>query len=231
MQGSFTMPATARSLFRLTAADLMTRDVVVLSQETPLREAARLLFRSQVSGAPVVDAQGKCIGVLSAADFAKMASGPEDSPRPQAPAQPLTCSFLVKYRGLDGEQYLCSLPPGACSMQVLRHDPAGGPLTACGQPHAVPVDWQLVEVEKLPEDAVRRHMTADPVTAAPTTLLHDLAQMMTDAHVHRVIIVDDCRRPVGVVSSTDILAAVADAGRREELATVQDGGLGPGDGA
>ncbi len=32
---------------------------------------------------------------------------------------------------------------------------------------------------------------------------------MTDAHIHRVIIVDDQGRPTGIVSSMDILAAVA----------------------
>ena len=33
--------------------------------------------------------------------------------------------------------------------------------------------------------------------------------MMIDAHIHRVIVVDEDRIPVGVVSSTDILAALA----------------------
>jgi CBS domain-containing protein len=45
--------------------------------------------------------------------------------------------------------------------------------------------------------------------------------MMRDAHIHRVIVVDDRGRPVGVVTSTDILAAVA--------RTDEDGfGDGPG---
>jgi predicted transcriptional regulator len=35
--------------------------------------------------------------------------------------------------------------------------------------------------------------------------------MMMDAHIHRVIVVDSENRPIGVVSSTDILAAVARA--------------------
>jgi predicted transcriptional regulator len=38
--------------------------------------------------------------------------------------------------------------------------------------------------------------------------MSDLARMMLDAHIHRVIVVDEQNRPVGVVSSTDILAAV-----------------------
>jgi CBS domain-containing protein len=52
-------------------------------------------------------------------------------------------------------------------------------------------------------------MTPDPVTAQPTTSIGVLARMMIDAHIHRVIIVDVERRPVGVVSSTDLLATLA----------------------
>ncbi len=36
--------------------------------------------------------------------------------------------------------------------------------------------------------------------------------MMLDAHIHRIIVVDAGRRPVGVLSTTDVLAAVANAG-------------------
>jgi CBS domain-containing protein len=32
---------------------------------------------------------------------------------------------------------------------------------------------------------------------------------MLDADIHRVIVADDQRRPVGVVSSTDLVAALA----------------------
>jgi CBS domain-containing protein len=66
-----------------------------------------------------------------------------------------------------------------------------------------------VEVEKVPTDEVRQYMTADVVTVPPGTRIADLARQMLDAHIHRVIVVDEERRPVGVVSSTDILAAVA----------------------
>ena len=50
---------------------------------------------------------------------------------------------------------------------------------------------------------------ADIVTVGPQTPLSKLARTMIDAHIHRVIVVDEERRPIGVVSSTDVLAAVA----------------------
>jgi len=52
-------------------------------------------------------------------------------------------------------------------------------------------------------------MTRDPVTAPRETRIQQLARTMLDAHIHRVVIVDEGERPVGIVSSTDVLAAVA----------------------
>jgi CBS-domain-containing membrane protein len=67
----------------------------------------------------------------------------------------------------------------------------------------------VVEVEKLPTDQVRGFMTANPVTTQPATSIRVLARMMIDAHIHRIIVVDEKRRPIGIVSSTDVLAALA----------------------
>jgi CBS-domain-containing membrane protein len=67
----------------------------------------------------------------------------------------------------------------------------------------------MVDPDLLPPDAVARYMTTDPVTARTTTPMRELARMMLDAHIHRVVIVDEHNRPVGIVSSTDVLAAVA----------------------
>lgn len=63
------MLATIRSRTDLTAGDLMSRDLVSVSQETPMREAGRLLLLHQISGLPVVEADGTCVGVLSTTDF------------------------------------------------------------------------------------------------------------------------------------------------------------------
>ncbi len=57
-------------------------------------------------------------------------------------------------------------------------------------------------------------MTPDPVLVLPETPLGELAQMMIDAHIDRLIVVAEDRRPLGVVSSTDVLAAVARAGEQ-----------------
>jgi len=57
--------------------DVMTTDVTTASPETSLRDLALLLCERQVSGAPVVDATGTVVGVISEADLlAKQVSRP-----------------------------------------------------------------------------------------------------------------------------------------------------------
>lgn len=205
------MRATIKPPKALTAADLMKADVVRLPKKMALRDAARLLLQHQIGGAPVVDAQGKCIGVFSAMDFLRQAEVRGNAPRESpAPPLPITCSLQKKHVTADGQEVtLCTLPPGVCPIQVKQVDPAGEEYTVCGQPHCVLVDWQVVDVEKLTTEEVHRFMTPDPVTARPSTSIRVLARMMIDAHIHRVIVVDEEGRPIGIVSSTDLLATIA----------------------
>jgi CBS domain-containing protein len=155
------MIAIAKPLLSLSAGDLMSRDLVMIPQDMSVRGAARMLSRAEISGAPVVDDQGRCIGVISATDFIHWAQGE---------ARP------------DSSRNAC-----ACAA------------------------WQIIEEQDFPEGCVREIMTCDPVTAPPETSVGDLARMMLNAHIHRVIVVGRGGRPVGVVSSTDILAALAQA--------------------
>lgn len=49
--------------------DLMTRDVISIGADAPLKEAARRMIEAEVSGLPVTDADGKLLGVITEADF------------------------------------------------------------------------------------------------------------------------------------------------------------------
>jgi CBS domain-containing protein len=57
------MRATSQNVLDLTADDLMTRQVVRLTEEMPLRDAARLVIQNQIGGAPVV--KQRPIGMVS----------------------------------------------------------------------------------------------------------------------------------------------------------------------
>jgi CBS domain-containing protein len=53
----------------MTVRHVMTRNVLTVRPETPLKDVARLLIDSGISGAPVVDESGAVLGVVSEADF------------------------------------------------------------------------------------------------------------------------------------------------------------------
>jgi CBS domain-containing protein len=158
------MLATTDHLLELTAAQIMSRDVIVIPERMSLRAAAGLLRRARVSGAPAVDAQGRCTGVLSATDFLRRVEGS------------VPCPFV----------------PCPCGQNL----------------HS---DWEIIDVDTVPGDEVRAFMTRDPVTVSPDASIGELARMMLDAHIHRVIVTDTGRRPIGIISSTDILAAIVRA--------------------
>ena len=51
-----------------TAADYMTREVILLSPTTRVHDALRLLLANDISGAPVVDERGEVAGMLTGRD-------------------------------------------------------------------------------------------------------------------------------------------------------------------
>ena len=52
-----------------TAKDIMVRDLVTLSPDQSLAEAADILYCKQISGAPVVNDRGQCVGICTASDI------------------------------------------------------------------------------------------------------------------------------------------------------------------
>jgi CBS domain-containing protein len=205
------MTAT-KHLLDLTAKDLMTDAVVTLPEAMSLREAARLLAEAAVHGAPVVDAEGRCVGVLSVSDLARWALQQADPPA----ARPRTCSYQEPLRETHGrESVRCTMAAGKCHFQTSKQLASGETVTKCSQPHCVCLDWQMVEIESLPTEDVKHYMTGDPVTANTAAPIAALARLMTDTAVHRVIVVDAARRPIGVVSSSDLVAALSGAEMEE----------------
>jgi CBS-domain-containing membrane protein len=162
---------TTQTLFDLTAADLMSREVITVPQEMPLPVAARVLAQAQISGAPVVDSEGRCIGVISTADLARRTQLEKRAAQKAPPIPGCVCS----------------------DWEVVEHD------------------W-----ETLPAESISWYMTADPVLVRPETRIGELARMMVDAHIHRLIVAGADRRPTGIVSCTDVLAALTRAAREQE---------------
>ena len=53
----------------LTAQDIMTRSVITVREDATVRELATLFLAQNISGAPVVDANGRVIGVVTESDL------------------------------------------------------------------------------------------------------------------------------------------------------------------
>lgn len=53
----------------LTAKDIMTTEVITVSPDLPVKELADLLLKNRISGAPVVDAEGKLVSVVTESDL------------------------------------------------------------------------------------------------------------------------------------------------------------------
>jgi CBS domain-containing protein len=131
---------------------------VCVERSTTIRQLARVFEENQISGAPVVDKEGRVVGVVSKTDLIRRcAEGTIDVP----PA------YLFE---LLGEQ-------------------AGD-------------DEQVIPE---PLICVEDFMTEDPVTVVPKTPAGEVARLMVEGRFHRVVVVDDDRFPIGIITSLDLL--------------------------
>jgi CBS-domain-containing membrane protein len=106
------MICTMRGRADLTAADVMSHCGITVRDALPLRVAADLLARTRAGWAPVVDAWGRCVGTLSAADVIRWATGRSRAsrnclghsyvtdwhlPEPDLPAHEPVRTFMTPY--------------------------------------------------------------------------------------------------------------------------------------
>ncbi len=189
------MHVTSGSAHAVAAADLH-RDVVVVPRQMLVRQAAGLIHRARASAAAVVDEQGRCIGMLSAADvFRWIADGcPEVVLRPAA-----ACPYQVHGRLLTGgEAVICILAHGSCPYQTPYPGLGGRSTGVCMRP----------ENADSPVGTVPSYMTTDLVTVRPETPLPELLRRINDSPADCAFVVDESARPIGVVSAKDVLIAV-----------------------
>lgn len=61
---------------KLHARDLMTADMISVAPDTEVQEIARLLLECHITGVPVIDTDGRLLGMVSETDLERDASGP-----------------------------------------------------------------------------------------------------------------------------------------------------------
>jgi acetoin utilization protein AcuB len=71
-------PATSLSIYemnyllsRLTVSEVMTRDVITVTEDTPVEDAARIMTDNKIGGLPVVR-EGQLVGIITETDLFKL---------------------------------------------------------------------------------------------------------------------------------------------------------------
>jgi CBS domain-containing protein len=67
----------------MNASDVMTREVVTVTRDTPVAQAIRLMLDRGVSGLPVLDAEGKIAGILTEGDLLRRGETGTERHRPR----------------------------------------------------------------------------------------------------------------------------------------------------
>jgi CBS-domain-containing membrane protein len=126
------MKTACRPLAELTAADVMSREVIAVPKHLSLRAAVRLLAGSHISGAPVVNHTGRCVGVLSTTDFVNWAGKAETTSRERGDASHGAC---------EREIIMTTAPVEELVRDWMTPDPVIAPPTANHSDRAWVEEW------------------------------------------------------------------------------------------
>ena len=138
-----------------------------------LADLERFLVEHKITGAPVVDGDGKMVGVVSRSDIVK-----------QLVVEHSLAGYTVDYQsdaGLLGA-------PDAERESVLE---------------------AAISANHLRQQTVSDVMTHDVISVDAETSLPELVREMHGRHVHRLIVTAG-DVPVGIVTSIDLIARIAD---------------------
>jgi CBS domain-containing protein len=157
---------------QLLAAECMQRDVVTIGPADTLCDALNLMTENHVTGLPVMDCEGHCIGLVSATDILNYEQEHSDG---------IGDATMGQHFNPDTQQW-----------ETVS-------LTAFG-------------LEDFGDVRVRDVMARNLISVGCDASLQQVAIIMLDAKVHRVLVLDDERRLFGIVSSLDFVRAVASMG-------------------
>lgn len=67
----------------MNVGDVMTRQVISIERDAPIQHAIRLMLQHRISGLPVVDSDGKLVGIVTEGDFLRRAETGTQKRRPR----------------------------------------------------------------------------------------------------------------------------------------------------
>ena len=83
-----------------------------------------------------------------------------------------------------------------------------------------PTGDQRRHLLSLPNASVREFMTPSVESISPERPLQEAAQRMVSRHVHRLFVSDTARRPIGVLSTLELMRSVVDARLQRPLSDI-----------
>jgi CBS domain-containing protein len=182
----------------ITAADLMNPKVLAVRDDLTLRDLAAFLIRNQITGAPVEDAAGRMVGVVSLVDIAETVLAARDGSEGQAESageegsEPAAEEADEAAAGEAGEEGVEE--PGRHSrLRVTSVSPRGEPTPEGSTLRRLVRDIMTPAVDSVPEDAT----------------VSEVASRMLDSQVHRLLVTRE-GRPVGIVTTSDLLGLLID---------------------
>lgn len=175
----------------LAVRDIMNTQVVTVSPETTVRQLSRLLADEEISGAPVVDPNGRLLGVVSATDVVRLAAEDTD--------------IHVAASALAPDRVVI---PDPSTDEEPDPDPYGYFLPEDSPFSGERLLDQFAETE-LDSVSVGDIMTPVAFSVGPDDTLKELADFLVRGRIHRAVVLRDDRL-LGIVTSGDVLRAVAD---------------------
>lgn len=153
-----------------TARDVMNSEILTVTEEMTVHELATYLTDHEISGAPVEDADGRLVGVVSTTDVARSAF--ESGSAEDTDEHPFFHSWASA--SLDADDM---------------------------------ADLHVEEEGML----VRDIMTPTVFAVEADAPVSHVARSMLDGHLHRLLVIEG-RKVVGIISTSDLLRLLADAG-------------------
>jgi CBS domain-containing protein len=178
-------------------SEIMTTELVTVSPQLTLQEVARVLAEAGISGAPVV-AGRELVGVISSTDLVEFETTNAGSPRQRD--EGAEWGEIETVATLDGSE---DGEPGLYFTEMWED--AGADVLAR-------FEDETPEWNRMAETTVGSVMTTSVVSLPPEAAVQDAARLMVLAGVHRILVVDEGGELVGLVSSSDIVRAVAERG-------------------
>ncbi len=178
----------------LTLHDIMSLDVHSATPETTLRELAEMFAEQHISGAPVVSGE-TVVGVVSATDLLEFDAESRAVPAAREGEWGDWGEPEAWTEGDDAPAaFFADMWADAGAAVTTRIAESGSP------------EWNTLE-----ERTVGDIMTRTVCALSSSTPVRQAAEYMLRAGVHRVLVMDDGKL-VGVVTTTDIMKAVAQHG-------------------